>query len=927
MTKKLASLATIAAVAVIGLVFSGHRVGGQQSPQTQVYPDVWQEIAHDTAGPMSQLGRRAPKGGPAHSLNWLKREHKAQHGPADSVVQSSSGPLVGTTGLLNFGGVGANGFAPPDTNGAVGATQYVQWVNVEYAVYNKSNGALVQGPFAGNSFWAGFADSQCANNNSGDPVAQYDKAANRWVMVQPVFTSPYRMCFAVSTTSDATGTYNRYSFSMPNFPDYPKIAVWSDAYYGSFNLFQGNSFVGAYACAFDRNAMLNGTAATAQCFTNNSEFSFMPSDLDGSTAPPAGSSDYFIDLGSLNTLDEYAFHVDFANPANSTFTGPTLITTAGFNEACGGGTCIPQKGTNQVLDSLGDRLMYRLAYRNFGDHESLVVSHSVDNGSGVSGVRWYEIRSPGSNPTVHQQGTFSPDSTYRWMPSIAMDKAGDIAVGYSASSSSVFPSIRYTGRVPTDALGTLETENTILTGTAAQTNGLNRWGDYSAMSVDPGDDCTFYYTNEYLPFNGSFNWATQIASFKFPNCGSTTPDFSVAVSPSSQTVVQGNGTSYNVTVTALNGFTGTVNLSVSGFGAGASGILSPPSVTFPGSGASTLSVTTMAGAQTGAFTLTVTGTSGTLNHSATTTLNVNPPPDFTISATPSSRTVTQGNGTTYTVSIGALNGFNGAVSFGASGLGSGASASFSPTTVTGSGSTTMTVSTTAVAVTGTFTVMITGNSSPLSHSTSVTFVVNPAPQPDFSISASPGSQTVQVGSGTSYNVSVSALNGFSGSVGFSASGLPTGANATFNPTSVTGSGSSTMSVTTSGSTSTGSYTVTVTGKSGALVHSTTVTLVVSNANFSLTASPGSQTVRHGSSTSYTVTVTGSGGFAGTVSFSVSGLPSRSNASFSPTTVTGSGSTTMTVSTNRKTTTGTRTLTITGTSGSLVKSTNVTLVVN
>src|SRR5579863_3505674 len=190
MTKKLASLATIATVVVIGLVFSGHRVGGQQSPQTQVYPDVWQEIAHDTAGPMSQLGRPAPRGGPPHSVNWLKREHQPQHGPADSVIQSSSGPLVGTTGLLNFGGVGANGFAPPDTNGAVGATQYVQWVNVEYAVYNKSNGALVQGPFAGNSFWAGFADSQCASKNSGDPIAQYDKAANRWVMMQPVFTSP-----------------------------------------------------------------------------------------------------------------------------------------------------------------------------------------------------------------------------------------------------------------------------------------------------------------------------------------------------------------------------------------------------------------------------------------------------------------------------------------------------------------------------------------------------------------------------------------------------------------------------------------------------------------------------------------------------------------------------------------------------------------
>src|SRR5207253_1998526 len=181
-------------------------------------------------------------------------------------------------------------------------------------------------------------------------------------------------------------------------------------------------------------------------------------------------------------------------------------------------TCIPQPGTTQQLDSLGDRLMFRLAYRNFGDHESLVVNHSVTAGSSV-GVRWYEIRSPNATPTVFQQGTFSPDSQYRWMGSIAMDQSGDIAVGYSASSSSNFPAVRYAGRVPSDPAGTMESENSIIEGTGSQTNGSSRWGDYSGMSVDTADDCTFWYTNEYLTTNGSFNWNTRIGSFKFTSCG------------------------------------------------------------------------------------------------------------------------------------------------------------------------------------------------------------------------------------------------------------------------------------------------------------------------------------------------------------------------------------------------------------------------
>lgn len=265
--------------------------------------------------------------------------------------------------------------------------------------------------------------------------------------------------------------------------------------------------------------MLAGQPAQQVCFQQSSSVaSLLPSDLDGSNPPPAGSPNFLMNFGS-SSLNLFKFHVDFATPGNSTFSGPTSLAVAAFTPACNGGTCIPQPGTRQQLDSLADRLMYRLAYRHFPDgHESLVVNHSVQTSTAASGIRWYEIRNPNGTPSVYQQGTFSPDSTSRWMGSIGMDSAGNIAVGYSASSSKVYPSIRITGRQSSDPIGQLETEDSMLSGTGSQLKNLNRWGDYSAVTVDPTDDCTFFYTNEYLKQSGTFNWSTQIASFKFPSC-------------------------------------------------------------------------------------------------------------------------------------------------------------------------------------------------------------------------------------------------------------------------------------------------------------------------------------------------------------------------------------------------------------------------
>lgn len=462
---------------------------------------------------------------------------QAQPTQVDSAVQTSVGPTVTTSPVTTYTGVGVGftgpqgGFtvtaAPPDTNGAVGSTQYVQWVNLSYAVLDKATGQVLQGPKPGNSFWSGVTNTPCGVTNDGDPVVRYDVLANRWIMTQLSYSQgpPYYECIAISATEDATGSYYRYALQWSStLPDYPKLGVWPDAYYMTFNLFSlGIFFAGSQVCALERARMLLNQDATVQCFTNSLSYpSLLPADFEGTSPPPPGSPNYVMNLGS-NSLNLWRFHVDFSNPNNTTLTGPINIAVLKFNQACGGGTCVPQYGTSQQLDSLGDRLMSRLAYRNFSDHESLVVAHSVQVGGsrrskGYSGIRWYEIRDPGGTPQVYQQATYAPDSSFRWMPSIAMDKVGNLAVGYSVSSSNMYPAIRYTGRQASEPLSTLESEATITPGGGAQLPNLSRWGDYSSMSLDPVDGCTFWYTTEYLRSNGTFNWSTEIAKFSFSTC-------------------------------------------------------------------------------------------------------------------------------------------------------------------------------------------------------------------------------------------------------------------------------------------------------------------------------------------------------------------------------------------------------------------------
>ena len=474
----------------------------------------------------------------------------------------------------NFDGIGADfqgpggtfqvRSAPPDTNGAVGMTEFVQWVNTDFAVFDKNTGAVRLGPIPGNTLWQGFGGN-CEQNNDGDPIVQYDKIANRWIVAQFSVENGFSQCVAISTSPDATGTYHRYEFQYENFDDYPKMGVWPDGYYISFNMFQGQNFVGSKVCAYEREAMLAGQPARQQCFQLSDQFfGLLPADLDGGSsalsgpggtqgpaAPPPGTPNFFLALGAQsNTLDLWNFHVDWSSPASSSFgIGPNhtpnqTIPVAAFSFACNGSgaSCIPQPGNPkpELLDTLGERLMYRLAYRKFADHESLLATHSVDTGlaNSQTGIRWYELRRQGGGAAfaVFQAGTYAPGTNHRWMGSIAMDKAGNIVTGYSVSGA-VFPGLRFAVRQPNDPSGTMTTEKTLFNGTGAQhcivgpggscppgcsepdgTCKLTRWGDYSSLSPDPVDDCTLWFTSEYEKQTGSFNWKTRIASFRVQSC-------------------------------------------------------------------------------------------------------------------------------------------------------------------------------------------------------------------------------------------------------------------------------------------------------------------------------------------------------------------------------------------------------------------------
>ena len=439
--------------------------------------------------------------------------------------------LAANTGL-SFEGTKGAGYNYSDATGAVGATQYVQVVNVKYTIYDKTTGAKVLGPFNENALWGTFG-GPCQTSNNGDGTVMYDQAAGRWIFQHHAVPvgGPYLDCIAVSTTSDATGSYYLYGFELTvNLPDQPKLAIWPDAYYLGQNLLNPTtkSFLAAQACALDRSNMLLGNPATAICFQGSMSLpTILPVSWVGPTPPPAGSPEYFFQLDQrpgygFVRINQFLFHADFATPSNSTYTALSFLTIPVYKNACAA-PCIPQLDTTNKVKATGDRLMHPLIYRNFGDHESILLTHGVSTGTTItapSGIRWYEIRTP-LTPAIYQSGTFAPDSNYRWIPSIGMDQVGDIAVGYSVSSATMHPAIRYTGWTPADPLGQMEAETSIMEGNGSQQAANPQWSGYSGMSLDPVDDCTFWYTNQYYALDSPNKWNTRIASFKFPSCFGT----------------------------------------------------------------------------------------------------------------------------------------------------------------------------------------------------------------------------------------------------------------------------------------------------------------------------------------------------------------------------------------------------------------------
>ncbi len=490
-----------------------------------------------------------------------------------SVEQRRMGPDAGVRLVRTFDGLGA-GFVgphgavmlrnPSDNSLAVGRTHIVQTVNSQWAIFRK-DGTPVYGPLPTNAVFKGFGGA-CEDVLSGDAVVRYDQLADRWLLVLPIFrrvasrkgapgprtarliipppvsdsairplpprgapdtvSGDYAMCYAVSATSNPLGAWHRYEFTRPLFPDYPRPAVWPDGYYVPTST--GDDVVEKHLCVAERPRMLRGLPARELCRIVPGVNFLNTADLDGRRAPAPGTANLILAAGGTQLrgvvesqeLQLWRFSVNWLDTSRTVLRGPESLAVAPYRYLCGGQltNCVPQPGTDRRLDSQGDKLMPRLIYRRLATHDAMVVAHSINTGQGTGGVRWYELRvSPAGAVTVHQQGTYAPDSLYRWLPSAAMDRYGNIGVGYSTGDQHTYPGQRFAGRTPAQPLGTLGLrEATLADGAAPQTTTL-RWEDYTQTAMDPVDDCTIWYVGDYLRA-GATSYSTRIGAFRMPRC-------------------------------------------------------------------------------------------------------------------------------------------------------------------------------------------------------------------------------------------------------------------------------------------------------------------------------------------------------------------------------------------------------------------------
>jgi Ca2+-binding RTX toxin-like protein len=501
--------------------------------------------------PIAQTGpAQAPRSRPS------VREDRSSR-PGRAVAEQQQQPVF-STAAANFDGMSnPNNRIPPDTVIDVGPNHIVEMVNNSFQIFDK-NGTSLVGPSAISSLWtAAGLTNNCANRNDGDPIVLYDHLADRWLLSQfavpnTATTAPTFECVAISQTANPTaGTWFLYQFQFNNGFDYPKLGLWPTGYFmSSQRVFPSNNTTPSLdVYALDRATMLTGgTVTPIQATINGPSLILLPSDLDG-PAPPAGTPAFFArhvdgdQWGGTDRIDLFSFTPNYTTPASSTFTPLPSIATAAFDSnLCNTGnlfdSCVPQSGTTQLLETLPHWAMYSLQFRTFGGLERMVFNHTVDaDGTGHAAPMWHELqRPPGGAWTLFQEGVFAPDTgnpglgddLHRWMGSIAQDDQGNIALGYSTSSSTTFPSVMATGRLATDPLGQLPNgEVNIVAGGGAQTPIMctagpcgHRWGDYSAMRVDPVDGCTLWYGQEYIPSTsaGNINWRTRIAALRFSTC-------------------------------------------------------------------------------------------------------------------------------------------------------------------------------------------------------------------------------------------------------------------------------------------------------------------------------------------------------------------------------------------------------------------------
>jgi hypothetical protein len=535
--------------------------------QNSAKPTFSNTVAFDQSPALRDLARRpAPKS----ALSSAVVEVRPERGPVavdrgfsgDGALQAQAAvraplqiPSTGANfeGLSNQDNFNIFGFRvnPPDPVGAVGPNHYVEMVNLTFGVYSKT-GTLLLGPVDTGTLWSGFAIPDCTDP-SGDPIVLYDQFADRWLLTQFTTRGPiYYDCVAISTSGDPTGSYFRYAFSTGvNFPDYPKYGVWTDSYVITTREFGPTIEYGIGVYGLEKNKMINGQPARSVRFFIDGNVpeqlplvgdGLLPAYIDGkqkpmndATIPLVGTQDDGASYGAtFDALNIWDLSVKWRSTPVATLSLNTQISVAAFDSVfpCSPSSrdCLPQPGIvnrAQYLDILSyrQRPTWRLAYRNFKDYEALVTNQSVEAAPGVAGVRWYEIRRIGSTYSLFQQGTYAPgDGVHRWMGSIAQDEKGDMALGYSVvNGTDVFPGIRYTGRMAGDPSGQMTLgEGVIINGTGVQTTTNSRWGDYTSMNIDPVDDCTFWYVNEYYTAAGQASsaagWQTRIASFKLPGC-------------------------------------------------------------------------------------------------------------------------------------------------------------------------------------------------------------------------------------------------------------------------------------------------------------------------------------------------------------------------------------------------------------------------